>query len=231
MSPMLAKRDNDDFPPRELIPAGLCHAVCYSIVDFGTVHDAYLGKPRKRHMICITWEIPEYRIDIEKDGVPINAPRIKSMTYNLSLGEKATLFKHLTSWRGKAFTPEELEGFDISKLLGVNCTLNIVHEPSTKDPTKLYDNIVSISPKMKNQQTLVPENNKIYYFMGEHFMNIPKDVPKWQRTEIAKSPEWKAMESGKKMGQGNDPTEDELNAALGGGSDYEPPADESEIPF
>jgi hypothetical protein len=228
--PMLAKRENDDFPPIEPIPAGLCQAVCYSVVDFGTHHGTWQGKPNKRHLVCITWEIPEYRIDIQKDGVPVDAPRALSKTYTLSLGEKAKLFADLTSWRGKAFTKEELDGFDLAKLVGANCMLNIIHVKS-EDGKKIYSNIASISPKMKNQQALVPENNKTYYCMSDHFMNIPADVPKWQREKIVASDEWKAMEGGKKMGQGNSPIDDELESALGGGSDYEVPEGESEIPF
>jgi len=37
-----------------------------------------------------------------------------SKRYTMSLGEQSTLRKDLESWRGKKFTPEELQGFDLN---------------------------------------------------------------------------------------------------------------------
>ena len=47
--------------------------------------------------------------------------------YTVSLNEKANLRKDLESWRGKEIQPTELEGFDMTNLLGVQCTLQIMH--------------------------------------------------------------------------------------------------------
>ena len=48
--------------------------------------------------------------------------------YTLSLSSKSNLYKDLVSWRGKPFTEEELEGFDLSKLLGKPCQIQIIHK-------------------------------------------------------------------------------------------------------
>ncbi|MHA1379626.1 MAG: hypothetical protein ACTSRG_14730 [Candidatus Helarchaeota archaeon] len=45
----------------------------------------------------------------------------------MSLHAKATMRKFLESWRGKKFTKEELEGFDLQKILGKPCQLQIIH--------------------------------------------------------------------------------------------------------
>ena len=42
--------------------------------------------------------------------------RTISATYTLSLGERSNLRKMLESWRSRAFTPEELQGFDLEKV-------------------------------------------------------------------------------------------------------------------
>jgi hypothetical protein len=188
---LTAKRDNSDFPPIPPVPAGMCQAVCYSVVDLGTHRGEYQGKPNKRHLVAITWEIPEERITIVKDGKEVDLPRAISKKYTLSLGDKAKLFADLTSWRGKAFTEEELKGFELERLLGVNCVLNIIHAKS-KEGDKIYANIASISPLMKNMQKAKPENPLCYFELKSR--DIPALVPKWLVEEIKKSEEYLAMD-------------------------------------
>jgi len=52
------------------------------------------------------------------------------------------LLKDLQAWRGKEFTPEELEGFSLDALLGKFCMVNITHADYDG---KTYANISSIS--------------------------------------------------------------------------------------
>jgi hypothetical protein len=59
--------------------------------------------------------------------------------YTLSLHEKATLRKLLQSWRGKAFTPDELKKFDVTTVVGKPCLLSVSHAP--KDGGGVYANI------------------------------------------------------------------------------------------
>ena len=56
--------------------------------------------------------------------------------------EKATLLKDLQAWRGKEFTPEELDGFSLEVLLGKFCMVNITHSDYND---KTYANISSVS--------------------------------------------------------------------------------------
>ena len=69
-----------------------------------------------------------------------------SKTYTASMHEKAALSKDLESWRGRAFTDEERDGFDLKKVLGQPCLLNVIHE--NKGGT-VYANIASVSPVPK----------------------------------------------------------------------------------
>ena len=50
-----------------------------------------------------------------------------SKTYTASLNENATLYKDLVTWRGKSFTKEELDGFDLDKMIGAPANLEIEH--------------------------------------------------------------------------------------------------------
>ncbi len=80
----------------------------------------FQGKPAKRKVI-IGWELEQKMSD--------GRPFMLSKRYTLSLHEKATLRHDLESWRGQAFTPEELDGFDIEVLKGKQCRVNVIHKP------------------------------------------------------------------------------------------------------
>jgi hypothetical protein len=72
-----------------------------------------------------------------------------SKFYTLSLNEKANLRKDLESWRGKAFSDAEIEnGFDIEKLIGANCYLNIAQNDKGKSV------ISAINPLPKGMEKL-----------------------------------------------------------------------------
>jgi hypothetical protein len=62
--------------------------------------------------------------------------------FTLSLHEKASLRKILQSWRGKAFTPEELKKFDVTTILGKPCLITVTHEP--KDGGGVYANVGAV---------------------------------------------------------------------------------------
>jgi len=82
------------------------------------------GVETVKHQVLISWELPlEPLIDVGEGNMK---PQSISKFYTLSLHEKSTLGIDLTSWRGKPFTDEEKQGFDISKLLGVPCMLSVV---------------------------------------------------------------------------------------------------------
>jgi hypothetical protein len=135
----------------------------------------------------IMWEIPELLIKFEKDGKEVEAPRVISKKYTLSLGEKANLRKDLQSWRGRAFTMEELEGFDLVNVLEKNCMLQIIN--TTKDG-KTYSNISSILPLYKGMSPIEPFMKPLYFSMSEGF-DIPESLPQWIKDIIMKSEEFK----------------------------------------
>ena len=127
-------------------PAGTHGAVCVDIVDLGEVKTEYQGKARTRHVVKIVWQIDELR----DDGL---LPFALRKTYTLSLHEKATLRKDLESWRGKAFTEEELRGFDLEVLLSKGCLLNVIHREANGST---YANVSGIMKLPKGMQAPTP---------------------------------------------------------------------------
>lgn len=124
-----------DFDP---VPEGSHMAVCDMFVDLG-LQDSRFGA---KHKIYLRWQIPALRIEFEKDGVNVNAPMSIGATYTLSLAEKSNLRPMLQSWRGKAFTADELKKFDVSSVLGAPCMITVTHNP--KEGGGVYANVGAV---------------------------------------------------------------------------------------
>ena len=145
--PIIAKdTGGEDY---ENAPTGNQLAVCAFVEDIGTHRGEYQGVPNERHQIVICWELAETMTTGEYAGRPF----MLSKFYTLSLAKKANLRQDLESWRGKAFTDEELKGFDVEKLKGVNCLLNVIEE-------KGRSKIASISPPIKGMDPLAVTNTE-----------------------------------------------------------------------
>lgn len=134
---------NSGGTPRELIPTGNYIARCYKMIHIGTVEEIILGEKKILNKVRIGWELPtEQRIFSEEKGLQ---PLVIDKEFTLSLHEKSSLRGVLKSWRGKDFTEDEAKSFDITKLLGVACMINIIHKPSKKDPSRMFEEIAGIT--------------------------------------------------------------------------------------
>jgi hypothetical protein len=132
LMPIIAKASgNSDYIPA---PEGTFSAVCCDVVDLGMLEVTFGGKTKEQHKIWIVWQIEEVMAD--------NRPYTVRKRYTLSLHEKASLRKDLESWRGRAFTASELEGFDVETVLGVACMLNVIHAAGSQGGT--FANVASI---------------------------------------------------------------------------------------
>lgn len=185
------------------VSEGLHHAVCYALYDLGTQWNETFGK--STHRVLIAWEIPDERIQVEKDGKTKDLPRAISKEYTLSLHEKAQLRKELESWRGKAFSDHELEGFDLTKLLGANCMVQVIHK---KKSDKTYANVSNVVQLMKGTSKKSPENPTRYFSFEEHQDNIPEGTPDWIIDKIKASEEWQYTQGEYGKGEPDVPYDD-----------------------
>ncbi len=172
-----------DFEP---ITAGVHHAVCSKIYDLGTHHYEWKGKETEAHKILITWEVPGEIIEIDGEDVP----RIISREYTLSLSNKSNLRPALEAWRGKKFSEKELQGFNVEKLLGANCQLQVVH---VKKEDRTYGNIAAIMSLPKGTKKLDAYNGTHVYKI-EDGQNFPESTPEWIKKKILNSKELKSVE-------------------------------------
>jgi hypothetical protein len=174
--------------PRELIPAGTHLARCYQMIEIGTVKENILGKEKVLTKVRIGWELPEERRDFGKGEQPF----VISKEYTLSMNEKSNLRKDLESWRGKGFTDKDAEGFDITKLLGVPCMLNIIHREAKNGNT--YDNIAGIMPVPKSMKCPAQENKTFVLSYDAFDMNVFDSLPDFIKDKMKTSLEFAAIQ-------------------------------------
>lgn len=137
---LIASDSGGNFKP---VPAGTHIARCYRVIDLGTQETNYQGDIKAQRKVLIAWEL----FGEDEAGDPLQTddgmPLIISKRYTLSLGKNARLRADLEAWRGRAFTDQELKGFDITALLGKHCMLNVIQESNNG---KTYSNIASLTP-------------------------------------------------------------------------------------
>lgn len=125
----------------ERVPEGLHRAICNMVVDLGLQEREWQGQKRQVHQVYIRWEFPMERIKYDKDGEEQEGPMVLGEVYTLSLSEKANLRKHLEAWRGRKFTQDELNGFDLFTLLGKGCQIQVSHN---QRGDKTFQNIQAV---------------------------------------------------------------------------------------
>lgn len=175
-------------------------AVCVAVIDLGTHRNVRWNKMEPK--ICIGWEIDEAR----QDGKHF----CLFGRYTLTTNEKGLLRPMLESWRGRAFTDEEVEAFNVKNVLGKPCLVNVVHSADGK-----YANVKTVTPAPKGMATLVPSGSLIYFSVDAPDMAVFEKFGDNLKKTIQESEEWKARHG----------------TALPGGHDDMPVPDDDSVPF
>jgi hypothetical protein len=139
--PIIIKGQDGDFQPA---PPGLHQAVCVDVVDLG-MQDTKFGRKRQ---LKIVWQLKSKNEKGERFQV--------RGTYTQSLHEKSRLRHDLQTWRGKPFKDADLREFDVEKLIGANCQIQVIHRVSSTGRT--YGNAQAIVPIASEMSSLKPDN-------------------------------------------------------------------------
>lgn len=175
---------------REPIPQGNYVARCYQMIEIGTVQEEYEGQKKIQRKVRFGWELPtELKVFDEAKG---EQPLVISNEYTVSMHEKAKLRAVLQSWRGKAFTEEEAKSFDLTKLLGAPCMLNIIHKET---PNGTYANIASISPMPKGMECPKQINDSFVLSYDTFDYGKYMLLPDFIKTKMQSSLEFQALNS------------------------------------
>lgn len=188
-----------DFTPA---PEGTHIARCIRVIDLGTQPGSAMY-PEPKHKILIAWEIPGETIKVDGE----ERPALLQSRYTCSLHKRAKLRADLESWRGRAFSDEELKGFHLKALLGVGCMVTVVHSPDGK-----YANVRSVTKLPKGIECPRAYNDLQFYEIEDGDSDTYRKLSPKMQALIAESEEWKA-----KNGVHDD--------------GYDAQSDDTEIPF
>lgn len=166
MPMIVANKSTGNFTPA---PQGWHNCVCTQILDMGMQPRGQFGDKR---VIRIAWE-SDQKMD---NGEPF----LINQVYTLSLNEKATLRQHLEQWRDRPFTAEELNGFDLEKLLGVGCRIRIKHN---EVDDRIYANIVSLD-KLPKAEWPKPTGELVCFSADDPDMKVLERLPEWLGDKI-----------------------------------------------
>ena len=186
MSLVLKKEESTSTDFKLLEPGTHC-AVCTQIIDFGPQTSTYNDEVKEQNKTRLVFEVPAERITwTDKEGIESEGPMTVGKTYTHSMFRLATLRKHLESWRGKGFTPEEEMGFHLKNVLGVPCMLSVTHQSYERDgQTQTYASIDGISKLMKGMDVPKPEGDLILFDFDSHTEAELDGLAQWMREKVA----------------------------------------------
>lgn len=208
---------------RELVPIGNHRARCVKMIQIGTIEETDMaGKRIRRPKVNIGWElVDELRVFDEKKG---EQPMMISQMFTLSMHEKSTLRKIVVSWRGKDFSDEEAKKFDITKLLGVPCMINVSHKKKNDGGLKQQIDAVTSVPKMMQKDFPAQINPSQMLSFLNWDESLYESLPEWMRDLIRSSEEYQALKSPK----------GEVQISSRSGSDFPPHIEspnDNDLPF
>lgn len=152
--------------------------VCSMLIDLGMQYsEMYKNSSRK---VLIAWEIPDETIELE-DGPH---PRTISKRYTASLNESSNLRQDLAAWRGRDFTGEELEAFNLRNIVGKSCLINVIHKESGN---KVYANIQSIMALPKGMKAGQLSEPPVIYDIDADPVEAVNNLPTWIKDLVTKS--------------------------------------------
>lgn len=169
----------------ESCPGGNHVAVMVGLIDLGTQPDEFPGKEtRMVQKVFLVWEVPGEK---KKDG----SSHFVGRTYPCLFSPKAGLRKMVEKWRGKEFTDDEQ--FDLDKLLGKCCLLDLVEKESQKGNT--YTKINGVAGLPKGTPSVKPSVAPIAWAIGDGPIPSASWIPYVHgqplKSVIEASPEWK----------------------------------------
>lgn len=165
----------------EQAPEGSHVARCIAVIDLGTQTNEYNGEVKSRRALWIQWELPD---EVRQSGQFAGECFRVGSIYTRSLHPKASLRSDLESWRGRAFTTDELKQFDIAKLLGAPCLLQVGR--NEKGRAKVGA-VMSVPKGM-----VVPPqiNGLLLLSLDQYDQHVFAELPKGIQAMIAASPEY-----------------------------------------
>lgn len=173
---MIAKENGGTSIPN--LADGVYTAISSMLIDLGVQRNEKFDKDQRKFILI--WNVIGETVKIGDSELP----RTINKEYGFSLNEKSNLRKDLESWRGQAFTEEELRGFYLSNILNKGCQLQIINKESNG---KQYNNIAGIMALAKGMQVEQLEETIVFDMEEPESWNNYNKVPAWIKEKIKKA--------------------------------------------
>jgi hypothetical protein len=183
MTSIIANGGNDT-PSYPTVSVGVHKARCVRVIDLGTQQNDYQGQISWKRQVMLIWEVPS---ETDNKGEPLTISKF----YTLSLNEKANLANDLVSWRGRPFTETEKKAFDISKVAGKPCSINVILNQKGKPK------VSTVMPIGKNDDIAQQFHPSVVFNITdfqEKKMEVFNQLPEGIRNIILKSKELEGTE-------------------------------------
>ena len=183
MTSIIANGGNDT-PSYPTVSVGVHKARCVRVIDLGTQQNDYQGQISWKRQVMLIWEVPS---ETDNKGEPLTISKF----YTLSLNEKANLANDLVSWRGRPFTETEKKAFDISKVAGKPCSINVILNQKGKPK------VSTVMPIGKNDEIAHQFHPNMVFSITdfqEKKMEVFNQLPEGIRNIILKSKELEGTE-------------------------------------
>ena len=183
MTSIIANGGNDT-PSYPTVSVGVHKARCVRVIDLGTQQNDYQGQISWKRQVMLIWEVPS---ETDNKGEPLTISKF----YTLSLNEKANLANDLVSWRGRPFTETEKKAFDISKVAGKPCSINVILNQNGKPK------VSTVMPIGKNDEIAQQFHPNMVFSITdfqEKKMEVFNQLPERIRNIILKSKELEGTE-------------------------------------
>lgn len=188
MSLKIKKKAGQTVPPME---AGTYPAVCVGIVDLGEQYSEAFKKYGQK--LLAIWEIPSQTVEVEGE----QKPRWLSRDFTASLHEKSNLYQTLVSWRGRAFTEEELSEdengflrFSVAEMLGTGCLLQVIVEEKEGGS---YNRITSVVALPAGMSAPAPQSPLLSFDIDAWDQQTFEALPEWIQNRIKKSTQYQKL--------------------------------------
>ena len=196
---IIAKDGGNSIIPK--LEDGVYTAISSAIIDLGVqVSEKFNNSQRK---IMLVWSVLNEFIEINGEQIQ----RTMNKEYGLSLGEKSNLRKDLQAWRGKAFTEEELQGFNLLNILNKGCQLQIIN---TEKNGKTYNNIAGIMSMPKGTKLAELENVTVFDMEDEGTWQNWSNISSWIQEKIKKAENLKTTGFDKFIEEYNDMVKEDV---------------------
>lgn len=201
ITPLKTPASNDSLE-FELVPAGVYVARCYRMVDIGTHNVEFKGVAKPTRQIYLWWEL--LTNDKGEEVHMADGERVFSISrqYTWSMHKKANLRSDLNKWRGEPFTDDEASGFDLTKVLGSYCKLQVVHNVSG-DRTYanvdgiMYTDPIDISVNPASSFSIVNPNMELFESFSDWLKGKIESAKEWGKTSEPEEKEGDITEDGK----------------------------------